>query len=188
MKVPYSFHSKQDVLDLNLTSGQLNSIENYFKMACENKEVIWTHALVKGYPCITLHPKGWGKKTKRLTVHIMVMLWAGYVLEDWMNIDHIDGNPLNFALTNLRICTVRENSNNPITLQRCKERGFHATQKANRRLTLEQVHTILNLYFFEGYTTVKLGEMFNCNRKAISFIVHGKNWKNEVAEWKEKNL
>ena len=36
-------------------------------------------------------------------------------------VDHIDGNPMNNALYNLRIVTHRENMNNPITKQKLRK-------------------------------------------------------------------
>lgn len=37
-----------------------------------------------------------------------------------LEIDHIDGNPLNNNLTNLRVVTHKENMNNPVTRTRMK--------------------------------------------------------------------
>ena len=70
---------------------------------------------VKGYRRVAL----WNnKKYKRVFVHRLVAQAFIPNPDDKPEIDHIDGNPLNNKVDNLRWCNHTENLNNPITLKR----------------------------------------------------------------------
>ena len=74
--------------------------------------------LCRGYHRVVLYSN---KKKKRIFVHRLVAETFIPNAENKPEIDHIDGNPLNNNISNLRWCNHRENLNNPITLKRKSE-------------------------------------------------------------------
>lgn len=81
---------------------------------------------VKGYRRVAL----WNnKKYKRVFVHRLVAQAFIPNPDDKPEIDHVDGNPLNNKVDNLRWCNHTENLNNPITLKRksIAAKGNHMT-------------------------------------------------------------
>lgn len=70
------------------------------------------------------------KEKKRIFVHRLVAETFIPNYENKPEIDHIDGNPLNNNISNLRWCNHCENLNNPITRQRKSE----ATKRFYKKL------------------------------------------------------
>lgn len=78
----------------------------------------------KGYKRFSLYN---GKDKKRFQLHRLVAEIFLSNPENKPEIDHIDGNPANNRVDNLRWCTHEENLNNPITIHRKSEsaKGNH---------------------------------------------------------------
>ena len=105
------------------------------------KEKILKSGYVCGYCKVVLWKYG---KKKMYTVHRLV---AEHFIPNPDNkpcIDHIDGNRSNNRVENLRWCTYKENSNNPITLQRMSEAqkgekhpmyGKHHTEETKKKIS-----------------------------------------------------
>ena len=105
------------------------------------KEKILKSGYVCGYCKVVLCKYG---KMKHFLVHRLV---AEAFIDNSNNkpcIDHIDGNPMNNRVENLRWCTQRENCNNPITLHRMSEAqkgennpnyGKHLSEETRRKLS-----------------------------------------------------
>lgn len=72
----------------------------------------------RGYFCVSLCKNG---KTRTGKIHVLVahMFIDGYF--EGAVVDHIDTNPSNNHYTNLRWCSRKENSNNPLTLKHSSE-------------------------------------------------------------------
>lgn len=68
----------------------------------------------KGYELVTIHQDG---KTITYRVHRLIYETLVGKISEGMEIDHIDTNPRNNSIENLRVCTPKENRNNPLTLQ-----------------------------------------------------------------------
>ena len=77
----------------------------------------------KGYLHVGLSKNG---KQESCLVHIIVWQIFNGKIPDGKEIDHIDGNPSNNCLENLRCVPHKENCNNPVTIKRHK-------QAANKR-------------------------------------------------------
>ena len=105
------------------------------------KEKILKSGYVCGYCKVVLWKNG---KRKYILVHRLVAEHFIPNIEDKPCIDHIDGNPMNNRVENLRWCTYKENSNNPITLQRMSEAqkgekhpmyGKHHTEETKKKIS-----------------------------------------------------
>ena len=73
--------------------------------------------LKRGYTYTSLT----NQKTKHFSIHRLVWEAFNCTIPEGMQIDHIDGDKTNNKLSNLRVVTPKENSNNPVTLERVKE-------------------------------------------------------------------
>lgn len=98
-----------------------------------HKETILVQRLSnRGYLMISLHHN---KHLKTYTVHRLVALAFIPNPEGKPEVDHIDTNPRNNCVTNLRWVTSRENSKNPLTLQH--HPNFKPTAKPVVQLTMD---------------------------------------------------
>lgn len=78
-------------------------------------KIMSTFRLKEGYECVLLTKN---KKHKHKSIHRLLAEAFIPNPENKPCIDHIDGNPRNNTLSNLRWCTHKENSNNPISRSR----------------------------------------------------------------------
>lgn len=78
-----------------------------------------------GYPSVSLRLNG---KSKTIAVHRLMAITYLPRIPGKNHIDHIDTNKFNNRLENLRWCTPKENSNNPLTLKYINE---HARRGEN---------------------------------------------------------
>lgn len=114
-----------------------------------------------------------GKK-KTFRVHRLVMM-AFHPIQnmDDMEVNHIDGNKQNNALSNLQWCTASENQLHAfqIGLQKPKK-----GEKSNfSKLTQKDVDKIFNLRR-KGLTQKQIAEKIGCTRSNISYILSKKTW------------
>ena len=108
-------------------------------------------------------------------LHRVVYEAAHGAIPDGMQINHIDGDKTNNALSNLELVTQAENARHAsITgLMQHGERNHRA------RLTAEQVQEIRNPMRLK--TNAEWAREFGVSRSAISLIRSGKNWTQHVA-------
>lgn len=112
------------------------------------------------------------KKRTKINIHILVAIaFIGPRPESYA-VCHIDGNPLNNKLSNIRYDSNRQNQ---IDVYR------QGRKSGNGKLTIEQVLEIRKLYSTGDYTKTKLGEMFEVHSATIGKIINRKrfSWLND---------
>lgn len=103
---------------------KIEGFDGYFitdtgKVIKEEGNEIKPHKTNKGYLRVNLRKDG--KSVHKLIHRLLAEAFIPNP-ENKPCIDHIDGNPLNNSLDNLRWCTQKENLNNPIALKRISEK------------------------------------------------------------------
>lgn len=134
---------------------------------------ILTHRLDNyGYPVVNLSVE---RDHKTFKIHRLVLTAFVGDPEDESVCMHLDNNPENNSLDNLRWGTSADNN------RQCIEdgRGNRASGECHGRakLTEKQVLEIRKLYFVGGITQRKLGMIFAVSRRSIGDIVNRKNWR-----------
>ena len=113
--------------------GRVKSLPKY---KCKTERMLVPYTDKDGYKRYTLCPNN--KDRCRFFAHRLV----GYVFignpDRLPEIDHIDGDPSNNHVSNLRWCTHKENSNNPITRKRKSEskKGLIKSEETRRKLSI----------------------------------------------------
>lgn len=95
---------------------------------------------------------------------------------------HIDDNPSNNALSNLKWGTHKQNireawKNGLCELTRTKSKQRCGEKCAAHKLTKEQVIAIRNKFNTNGYTMIALAKEYGVSYQSISGIIHKKKWK-----------
>lgn len=138
----------------------------------------------KGYPCVTLCKN---KKSRCMPIHIILAKAFIPNPDNKPCIDHIDTNKQNFSLSNLRWVTEKENSNNPLTLQHCRENSYTDDVMRRRLQTRKNRKTKtapkdvyqydLNGYFIKKYECSNEAERCTqINATAIRAVCNGKRY------------
>lgn len=104
---------------------------------------------------------------KTFKIHTLVVHAFIGIQPSKHQVNHIDGNKENNALSNLEYCTPQENT------RHAWESGLCTYTK---KLTAEDVIEIRRLYNAGGTTHAKLGKMFGVHDSMIGYIVRRKNW------------
>lgn len=109
-----------------------------------------------GYRAVVLHQDG---RQARYLVHRLVAMYFIPNPENKPYVDHIDTNPTNNAVENLRWVTPGENSNNHLTLEHCQtgQRRIYAKPIVCKKDGIE-------IRFDDQYTAE---QYFNCDRGLI---------------------
>lgn len=117
--------------------GRVMAIERYVKQGnglryCKER-IVPHHLNPFGYPCVTLCKE---KKSKQHSVHRLIMEAFVPNPENKPHIDHINTDKTDFRISNLRWVTPKENANNPLTLQHCRENTY--TDERNRKINAKK--------------------------------------------------
>lgn len=132
---------------------------------------------------------GWRKLRKNVAGYLVVTLYDGerwapqqvhrLVLETYigpcpkgLECRHLDGDPANNCLDNLRWGTPKENGQDKI------EHGTRLRGEQNKqsKLTEDEVHLIFNAYHDGAYNQYELAKMFGVHQTLISLICQKKAW------------
>lgn len=116
--------------------GRVKSVDRYVNWNGHKRHVKEkikdTHFDVHGYPCVTLCKD---RKSRSYFLHRLLMEAFVPNPENKPFIDHINTDVRDFRLSNLRWVTAKENSNNPLTMQHCRENTYteERTEKINAK-------------------------------------------------------
>jgi hypothetical protein len=124
----------------------------------------------KGYPQVNLSLDG---DVTNYDLHRVIARTFLGEPEDGMEVRHLDGDPMNNAVSNLKYGTRKENVH---------DRKRHGTDNAGERsghavLTTDQAFEIRELYATGEYTYHELEEMFPASYRTIADVVNGVTWK-----------
>jgi hypothetical protein len=128
------------------------------------------------YPCI------WNSETKKIsTIHKYVWERANGNIPVGLTINHIDGNKMNWDLTNLELLTQKENVRHAWKIGLCKPKKG---QNHGRAILDDiKVLTILTMPKRKpnghrpGWSHIELGKIFKVSTTRISEIRAGREWK-----------
>lgn len=105
--------------------GRVKSVERHVKQGNSTryvKEKIKSqHLMTSGYPSVALYKN---RKEKIIPIHILVARAFIPNPENKPNVDHINTDKTDYRIENLRWVTPKENSNNELTLQHCRENTY----------------------------------------------------------------
>lgn len=132
--------------------------------------IMQTHTTPRGYLTVSLYR---GDKRKNLRVHRIVLAAFVSACPEGMEGAHLDGNPSNNRLDNLKWTTHTENNSHK------KLHGTHQVgeKNGNSKLTAEDIAKIRGI---EGRTQMSIAKEFNVSQVLVSKIRRGVIWK-EVA-------
>ncbi len=146
-----------------------------------------TGTLVGGYRIIGAPSNG---EKRNVMYHRVVWIGANMELPaTGLQIDHIDGNPQNNAVENLRLVTDKENKNNLVT--KCKRYG---AGNPNAKLTADDVDTIKKQLkeakslppSRRRYAIGRIAGEYHVSQTQIRRIDQGLNWNNQPAQTHEE--
>lgn len=152
-------------------------ISNYGRLRGRSGRIIKSYLNKRaGYYMICIHPNGRNGKSKCLKIHRLVA--EAYVLNpnNYLEVNHIDGNKLNNKADNLEWCTPSENRRHAFRLGLAKaKRGWYNKQS---KLTEQDVDYIRKNYIAKDkiFGCRALGKAFNVPHITISKIIRNLNY------------
>jgi hypothetical protein len=117
-----------------------------------------TNAIVAGKEAGTKHTKGYRRvyfDGKTHAVHRVIWQMFNGDIPDGMQIDHIDGNPLNNKIENLRLATPRQNSLNRAYKGKVKNVSL-CSENNKYRVSLTSSGKRIFLGYFEDFELASL--------------------------------
>lgn len=146
--------------------GNIRVLDHYVKgrwgYALIKGKILKQTTCKKGYKTVTL------EKSKVYKVHRLVALAFIPNLENKPCVDHIDGNRANNEIKNLRWTTHKENNNNPITIERYRERKDEKHPSAKKVYQFDS-----NGVFIKAYNCVKSCEKEGFNKNGVARCARG---------------
>lgn len=146
-----------------------------------NRHCHWTKGCGNGYPTVSLcYPK---EKPKSIQLHRFLILYTRGSIPYDMVVDHIDRDPLNFALCNLRVVSNRMNCQNKdkdkahkAALKASKSRDLEKLREAQKkkRAFKQEVYLEIIGKHYEGIGYDKLAELYGISKAGIAYIIRNK--------------
>lgn len=112
---------------------------------------------------------------KRYYNHQMVWLYFFKKIPYGLEINHKDGKRLNNKLSNLEVCTHRENILHSIRNGAQKAIGAKGEKNMASRLSKRIVHEVRYL-FAHGFQQIEIGLAYGISKTHIHNLCHGKRW------------
>lgn len=128
-----------------------------------------------GHVSVHLHKNG---KVKAFAVHRLVLEAFVGPRPEGMECRHLDGDPTNNRLENLRWGTHKENERDKIRHgTNVGNRGnVRGEVNGNARLVADDVIKIREMYATGNYTQSNLSSLFGVQQGSVSSIIRGKTW------------
>lgn len=145
--------------------------------SCITGKVLKTYVNNRGYESIRITVDG-VKKT--MTVHRAVALAFIPNTNNYLEINHKDGNKLNNNSNNLEWCTRSQNERHKFDTGLYDPIRVSGERNGNHKLTVENVKYIREHFQprNQNFGATALCKKFNVDRKTITDIVQRKIWKN----------
>ena len=152
-----------------LEENSIYSISNLGRIKNNNTNILLHPDIYnKGYYRIVIKVNN--HKTT-LFIHRLVAKYFVKNINGYNTVDHIDGNKLNNVYTNLRWCSIKENTNNPNTKNNIRK-GILNSNKGNKNaiLLLDDNKNIVK----EFRSAKEAAEYFNISRTYMSNYLNNK--------------
>lgn len=137
--------------------GRVKSLEKYVSQGTFLRHVpehiLSVYINAYGYPCISLRKKG--KKQNKL-IHRLLMEAFVPNPENKPDVDHLNGDKMDFRLENLKWVSPKENMNNPNTIKKLKD-SFSRQEVVDKRMETNRLQNAKNAprrvfaYSLDGY-------------------------------------
>lgn len=167
-----------------LEENKMYSISNFGRIKNNNKnKLLHPDIYNKGYYRINIIING---DRKSLFIHRLVAKYFVENINNYNVVDHIDGNKLNNIYTNLRWCTIKDNTNNPNTKNNIRN-GILKSNKGNKNavLLLDCNKNVIK----EFKSAKEAAKYFNISRTYMSNYLNNKTLYNRQGNpYKIKNI
>ena len=145
--------------------------------SCITGKILKTYVSCRGYESLRFTLDG-GKKT--ITIHRAVALAFVPNPNNYLEINHKDGNKLNNSLNNLEWCTRSQNERHKFDTGLYDPSRISGERNGNHKLTVENVKYIREHFQRKSkeFGVIAMCKKFNVSRKTITDVVNRKIWKN----------